>query len=391
MSSKKCIIDHALAITEICNAIKELVSLKTQVSEDLDNTLTTPTFDTVALATSFFTSLVINVYLCLAIDNNKYAHKLPVSSTSNVTSYGIDYPTPNMGNSILVYALSIQVNDNLSLSLLMDMTNTDIYLASNSPTVLETIQKLINHFTTVKTLLMSQYRSKHRKELINLDEILDVCIKNPTNSQILTLEDGFWVNTDPPEFPTVDCACDITCPSFSSDLELVRFNGTSGKSIEGVGVRHYGISATDPITPTPGEGDLYYNNNINHLMSYDASRGKWLSVATLMDGSGRNGNTGAGTFYRRWNGMLLSNNRGPYIAKGTIIRIGYASSNAVNHTFEVLLDGVVVAELSSGGAASTFSDTFNVDFDAGILSSRNKAGGSTTSNFQSVIYYKLRA
>jgi hypothetical protein len=126
-------------------------------------------------------------------------------------------------------------------------------------------------------------------------------------------------------------------------------------------------------------------------MCYDGTRSKWLSVATFMDGAGRNGTTTAGLFYRRWNGMILAAAVGPHVPKGTIVRIGYGTSTAVTHTYEVLVGGSVVASLSSGGAASASNDSVNADFNAGIMSSRNKTGSATTTNFQSVIFYKLRA
>lgn len=179
-------------------------------------------------------------------------------------------------------------------------------------------------------------------------------------------------------------------PGSSIDQGLIRFNGTSGDNVEAVGVRHYGALSSNPSSPTPQAGDQYYNTTINQEMRYDGTRSKWLSVATLIDGAGRNGTTGANQFYRRWNGMALASNLGPFIGKGTIIYIGYSTSTAVTHTYEVLVDGVVIASLASGGSASARSNTVNADFDEGILSSRNASGSNTTNQFQSVIYYKLR-
>ena len=166
---------------------------------------------------------------------------------------------------------------------------------------------------------------------------------------------------------------------------------SSYTSVNMFGTTHYGASNKDPIIENPQAGDKYYNTTINHELCYDATRSKWLSVAVLMDGAGRNGTTTAGTYYRRWNGMRLAASQGPHVAKGTIVRIGYSTSLAVSHTYQVMVDGDVVAELASGGAASAYDDTVNADFDAGIMSSRSKTGSATTSNFQSTIYYKLRA
>jgi len=125
-------------------------------------------------------------------------------------------------------------------------------------------------------------------------------------------------------------------------------------------------------------------------MAYDGVRGKWLSVAIFTEGAGKNGQTKVGSFYTRFNGMSLTKTLGVVVPKGTIIYIGYSTASAVNHTYEVLVSGNSISTLNSGGAASASDDTFNDDFDAGNMSSRNLSG-STTTHFQSVIYYKLRS
>lgn len=176
-----------------------------------------------------------------------------------------------------------------------------------------------------------------------------------------------------------------------NNLSLIGQTGTISGAVRINGIRHYGALSSDPSDPSPQAGDQYYNTAINHEMRYDGDRGKWLSIATLIDGAGRNGNTTSGTFYRRWNGMVLSATTGPLVAKGTIVRIGYTTSTAVTHTYQVLVNGSVVASLASGGAASAFNNDVDADFDEGNMSSRNASGSATTTNFQSVIYYKLRA
>jgi hypothetical protein len=190
----------------------------------------------------------------------------------------------------------------------------------------------------------------------------------------------------------LDDVVDIVFSSALDSGELTALNLliTNHVPLNVYSTTHYGALSADPIIENPQAGDEYYNTTINHKMCYDANRGKWLSVTVLMDGAGRNGTTGAGTYYRRWNGMVLAASQGPHVPKGTITRIGYSTSIAVNHTYQVLINGIVVAELSSGGSASAFG-SFNVDFDAGIMSSRNKSGSATTTNLQSTIYYKLRA
>lgn len=184
---------------------------------------------------------------------------------------------------------------------------------------------------------------------------------------------------------------DVTGPGSVMDMEITRFNGTTGKIIEGCGIRHYGASATDPTSPTPQAGDKYYNTAINHEMCYDGSRSKWLSVATFCEGCGRNGSTKDGDYYRRYNGMELSSTTGSYVQTGTIIRIGYTTEKSSKHTFEVLVNGDVIASLYSNGASAAFNNELNGDFKAGPMSARNQDGGDKSDDLQAIIYYKLRA
>lgn len=207
----------------------------------------------------------------------------------------------------------------------------------------------------------------------------------PTSGQVLTATGGTSATWQTPSNG------DVVGPGSSTDNHLVRFNGTTGKLLESVGIRHYGASATDPTSPTPSAGDEYYNTTINEKMVYDGSRSKWLSITGYMDGCGINGSVAAGVYYRRWNGMTLASTLGPMIPKGTIVKIGYTTSNAVPHTLEVLVGGVVIAELFSNGSTSAISTSINADFDEGNISFRNKAGSDTATNLQASVCYKLRA
>lgn len=184
---------------------------------------------------------------------------------------------------------------------------------------------------------------------------------------------------------------DIIGPVSSLNLEIPVFSETGGKTLIGSGIRHYGTSAIDPSKPSPSAGDIYYNTSIGHLMCYDGTRSKWLSVTSFMDGCGRNGSTNSGSYYKRWNGMSLSATLGPYVPKGTLTYIGFSCATSGNSALEVLVGGVVIAELSSGGASSNYSTTINADFDSGVMSFRNKFGGISTYHFQSNVYFKLRA
>jgi len=183
---------------------------------------------------------------------------------------------------------------------------------------------------------------------------------------------------------------DVAGAASSIDKGLVRFNGTTGKIIEGVGLRHYGASATDPVSPPPSPGDKYYNTVINHEMCYDGTRSKWLSIAILVEGSGVNGTVSANTYFRRFNGMTMSATNGPSVPKGTIIGIGYSQDSSVSFTFSVVVNGVEVSTLASGGSTQVSNYNLNNDFAAGIMATRNQSGGFTITRPQATVYYKLR-
>jgi len=216
---------------------------------------------------------------------------------------------------------------------------------------------------------------------------VDLTTTSPGSGNVLSYDGTDWI---PSPAVSGSGAGDVTGPGTVLDQEIVRFNGTTGKIIEGAGVRHYGASATDPSSPTPQAGDEYYNTAINHKMAYDGTRSKWLSITTLWDGAGRSGATGASSFYRRFNGMVMAATVGSVLPKCTIIGINF-DANAVTHTLEVLVGGVAVAELASGGVATVSDYTIDVDVAEGIFACRNKAASATTTNLQCTVYYKLRA
>jgi hypothetical protein len=158
-----------------------------------------------------------------------------------------------------------------------------------------------------------------------------------------------------------------------------------------ISLRHYGALAADPVSASRVAGEKYFNAVLQQEMYYDGFRQKWLSIATLSEGAGINGNCEPGEYYKRYNGSVLSAVSGPHVQKGTIIGIGYSSTEAATHTYEVMLDGIAVAELASGGNAIAFNDFVNGDFDSGIMAGRSKLNSSDVRGVQSIVRYKLRA
>lgn len=179
----------------------------------------------------------------------------------------------------------------------------------------------------------------------------------------------------------------------NGNLGLVSQNGMDSTQVDislNTGFTYYGALTTDPVNTTPNAGDKYYNTVLNHEMFYDASRSKWLSVALLFEGCGLNGTTNPGGFYRRFNGMGLDLDTGPFIPKGTIVALSFGTTTSVNHTFEVLVGGSVIASLVSNGQDVAYSNTINADFNGGKFSARNASTSSITNNFQGTVYYRLR-
>jgi hypothetical protein len=102
----------------------------------------------------------------------------------------------------------------------------------------------------------------------------------------------------------------------AGSLQQLQSGDTLNATIQGV--RLYAKSATDPSSPTPVDGDLYYNTAINEWMQYDGSRTKWLSVTTYTFVAGRSGGTFAGAYYRGPDGLAFGTNVGYEVPKGSL-------------------------------------------------------------------------
>ena len=166
---------------------------------------------------------------------------------------------------------------------------------------------------------------------------------------------------------------------------------SSGRQVT-AGVQLYPPAASDPVSPTPGQGDQYYNTALDELMVYDGTRAKWLSAATYTIQAGRSGDTNAGSFYRGVNGLLLdASNRGIPCPQGTIVSVAWSRTDSDAATLAVLNNGASVTTLASAVAGAVRSDSVNADVSAGLLSFQNQAGGNQTSNVQIVILLKRRA
>ena len=178
--------------------------------------------------------------------------------------------------------------------------------------------------------------------------------------------------------------------------------GTAGKSIRSVnsltadssgnldntqgkfnGIRFYNKSSTDPISPTPADGDRYYNTAMHLEMVYDESRAKWLSNESNMLYWSRNGNTAQGSYFQGQDGIAFTSIKG-FLApfSGTLVAVGYSRDDSDSAVFELTSNGTEIGFLSS--SAQTGADyNINSNFNANsILGARNKTGGNTVTDVQ---------
>jgi len=166
---------------------------------------------------------------------------------------------------------------------------------------------------------------------------------------------------------------------------------TAGNGVVVNAVRNYGKSSSNPGSPAPSDGDIYYNTALRMQMTYDGSRGKWLSVESDSMHFGRDGNTKDGQYYRAADGRVMSSAEGWYAERsGTVIALAYTRTDSDATTFEVVADGASIATLASSATGGR-SISLNADFTFGqILAVRNQAGGNTTSNVIAKIRVRWR-
>ena len=158
--------------------------------------------------------------------------------------------------------------------------------------------------------------------------------------------------------------------------------------------RDFGPLSTDPASPPFFDGDKYYNTTLNEAMRYDASRGKWLSIASFTIQAGRNGGTRQGSFYRATNNMAMTVSRGYSLQKGTIVYLSKTRTDSDDAVLEVVSSsssGISVAAFLSSSEIDASDEDINGDFDKGVISFRNKGGLNRTSNVQIIMVYKKRA
>jgi len=160
------------------------------------------------------------------------------------------------------------------------------------------------------------------------------------------------------------------------------------------GIRYYGLSATDPTTPTPADGDQYYNIILDKKMYYDVGRAKWLSFEQLPIFFGRNGLVTNGSYYRSTDGLAFSSTSGFYTPwAATIVGMTYTRDDTDQATFVVTAGGVDTTATLSSAAVSGATTSLNVNINTNVvLGVRNyqAVGGNTTNNVNGVFFVRWR-
>lgn len=189
----------------------------------------------------------------------------------------------------------------------------------------------------------------------------------------------------------------INGPTSSTNNAVAVFDGTTGRliktttafidsagnisNLEGKisGIRHYNKSTVDPTTPTPADGDRYYNTALHMEMRYDGSRSKWLSVDSNTIQFGATGDTTTGTYFKGIDGLMSSIAGYPAFYAGTVVELAITRSDTDSATFEVVVNGTAITEMPSSSSTTRLS--LNADFVAGaVLAIRNKGSGNTVSD-----------
>jgi hypothetical protein len=157
----------------------------------------------------------------------------------------------------------------------------------------------------------------------------------------------------------------------------------SGTGVDGVvivnGPKHYANSATDPTSPTPAEGDRYYNTTLEMDMRYDGTRSKWLSVETCILTGSDQGALASGAYFQVGT-LRMSSTRG-YTAMydGTVVALGYTRTDTDAASFAVTAAGSTISSVAST-ATSGQSTGLDGDFTQGAVLGLRNDGANSLSN-----------
>lgn len=194
------------------------------------------------------------------------------------------------------------------------------------------------------------------------------------------------------ELATTGGGSGVGGPGASTDFGIVIFDGTGGNLIQDSGVRFYGKSSSNPSSPSPADGDMYYNTVLKMLMVYDSSRSKWLSSHTETFHFGKSGLAQAGQYFKGFDGRVLSDSLG-FLTRfaGTVVSISFTRGNTTSSTIEVTADGTTISSLGATISAKEFDNAINNDFTANkVLAVRNSSSSGDVKDLQGYICFRYR-
>jgi len=222
----------------------------------------------------------------------------------------------------------------------------------------------------------------------------DATLENRVGTGDIVVNDGTSDLSTAEGLAYLDATGNLNGPvTGAGEGKLIRLLDATGRYTEIADFKVYDPSAADPAgPPAAADGDMYYNTAIDMWMSYDAGRGKWLSMEGDTFQVGQNGTVPVGTYYKGVAGKTLSAALG-YAApfNGTVVSLTFTRTDSDATAFEVMASGVQIETVASA-ATSGYDNTLNGDFSQGdILAVRNDAAGNQTRDAQVWVRMKWRA
>lgn len=169
---------------------------------------------------------------------------------------------------------------------------------------------------------------------------------------------------------------DLTLTAGSQPIGIVLALDTNGVVYIDLSERYKYLRVLSSNPALPRNGESYFNTTINHIVSYDSARGKWLSDTSTYTHAARNGLLAAGSSFRTTDGLPTSVS--PVIIERDCTLTGITASTSDLEQFVIRIDDVSV-----GGSGNTLAINFeapgptstrsfidlnlNQDFDEGDL------------------------
>jgi hypothetical protein len=218
-----------------------------------------------------------------------------------------------------------------------------------------------------------------------------VSLNTEINNDTILINDGIQDLTKAESLDYLDTTGNLNGPVTGSAAgKIVRLLDTTGRYTEAAGNVIHDPAAADPAAGSAG--DMYYNTVLEMWMSYDATRGKWLSFEGDTFQVGQNGTVPVGVYYKGVAGKTLSASLG-YTApfNGTVVSLTYTRTDSDLTAHEVMASGAQIESVSSA-ATSGYDNSLDGDFSQGnILAVRNDSAGNATRDAQIWVRLKWRA